>query len=191
MNKHHNPFEVKNHTKSYFFGMGIFGLLLFAGLLLALNGQAWSMNDQTRSAIINSMPVAQPDQVAAASSSSPYTGDFVRQLTATVTTTVSLPIVQRDFVNQRQLGQVQMLSGPTTCDGQDCYQLRVSCPYVGQTEDLTIKVGDPISSTFNWDDYLCNRLDWKLLVGCGRIEPGELCGCARCRGHTFPGGIRK
>ena len=161
MKEHHDPFEVNNHTKTYSFGMAIFGILLFAGLILALNGHAWSMHDQTRSAIIDPMAVVQSDQSAVSSTSSTSPGDFVRQLTTTVTTTVNLPIVQRDFVNQRQLGQVQMLSGPTACDGQDCYQLRVSCPYLAQTDDLTLKVGEPISSTLTGTIIFASGYDGK------------------------------
>jgi pimeloyl-ACP methyl ester carboxylesterase len=54
------------------------------------------------------------------------------------------PLVQQVILHQRSLGKIKVLSGPTDCDGQACYQLSVSCPGVAQTEELTLKIGEPM-----------------------------------------------
>jgi hypothetical protein len=44
----------------------------------------------------------------------------------------------------RPLGTVTLISGPTPCRGQSCYQLDVSCPELAQSEQATLMVGDPV-----------------------------------------------
>lgn len=43
----------------------------------------------------------------------------------------------------RPLGDVDLVSGPAPCDGQDCYQLEVGCPGLTESEQATLKVGEP------------------------------------------------
>lgn len=44
------------------------------------------------------------------------------------------------------LGKVMIHSGPIPCDGQECYELEVSCSQLSRPEVVEIKVGAPINS---------------------------------------------
>ncbi len=43
----------------------------------------------------------------------------------------------------RPLGKLQILSGPSACGPQRCYQFEVTCPQVAKAERGRLKVGDP------------------------------------------------
>ena len=47
----------------------------------------------------------------------------------------------------RQLGKVDVLSGPVECDGGNCYDIRVTCPQVAAPARAKLKVGAPSSSS--------------------------------------------
>jgi hypothetical protein len=48
--------------------------------------------------------------------------------------------------NPRPLGTTKLISGPTPCADQNCYEIEVSCPEVAQPEQVILKVGDPTGS---------------------------------------------
>jgi len=47
----------------------------------------------------------------------------------------------------RQLGKVDVLSGPVECDGGNCYDIRVTCPQVAAPARAQLKVGVPGGSS--------------------------------------------
>ena len=59
-----------------------------------------------------------------------------------------LPLVSKIARISRNLGQVVVLSTPTDCGGDSCYNLRVTCPDVLQSRDASIRVGEPTGSPF-------------------------------------------
>jgi hypothetical protein len=52
-------------------------------------------------------------------------------------------VEERLSQNPRPLGTVTVLSGPTPCDGEICYDTQVSCPQLAQSATATLKIGDP------------------------------------------------
>ncbi|RMD82707.1 MAG: hypothetical protein D6815_08545 [Candidatus Dadabacteria bacterium] len=46
----------------------------------------------------------------------------------------------------RRIGTVTLLSGPSPCEGEDCYFLDVVCPEVDESIQVTVKVAEPLSS---------------------------------------------
>ncbi|HXF04718.1 MAG TPA: hypothetical protein VNM72_04800 [Blastocatellia bacterium] len=51
------------------------------------------------------------------------------------------PATDQDAPPSRPLGSLRVISGPTPCDGQECYQIEVTCPEVVEPERATLKVG--------------------------------------------------
>jgi len=49
----------------------------------------------------------------------------------------------KDTVQARALGQVTVISGPTACNGETCYELQVACPQVPEPERLLLRVVNP------------------------------------------------
>ncbi|MCH7731817.1 MAG: hypothetical protein IIB44_04775 [Candidatus Marinimicrobia bacterium] len=47
---------------------------------------------------------------------------------------------------QRPLGEVKLVSGPSNCDGHDCYEVEVSSPQLAEIDNALLKVGDPTTS---------------------------------------------
>ena len=47
---------------------------------------------------------------------------------------------------QRPLGEVKLVSGPSNCDGYDCYELEVSSPLLAETDKALLTVGEPKTS---------------------------------------------
>jgi protein-S-isoprenylcysteine O-methyltransferase Ste14 len=60
-----------------------------------------------------------------------------------------LPLVinNSELSSSRKLGQVVVLSTPTDCGGDSCYNLRVTCPNILQTRDAILRVGEPPTGT--------------------------------------------
>jgi len=56
-------------------------------------------------------------------------------------------LVAQSAAPARPLGQVQVLSGPDTCDQEDCYQIEVRCPGLAESERATLKVSGPNDNT--------------------------------------------
>jgi hypothetical protein len=61
-----------------------------------------------------------------------------------------LPLVGKSAqkITSRPLGQVAVISTPTDCGGDHCYNLRITCPDVLQTRDASLKVGEPTGSSY-------------------------------------------
>ena len=51
-----------------------------------------------------------------------------------------------DSYAQRPMGEVKLISGPSNCDGYDCYELEVISPQLVETDKVLIKVGEPVTS---------------------------------------------
>jgi hypothetical protein len=43
----------------------------------------------------------------------------------------------------RRLGEIRRLSGPTACDGEECYRIEIACPQVRETAAVRLKVREP------------------------------------------------
>lgn len=108
----------------FVFGFAI--TLIF--LLVAAQGQALSMSGTENA-------------------SSYSKSDNTVGLTGTITSTTFIPLVQDGTVKYRQLGLTQVITGPIDCNGQQCFQLNITCPQVSQPIIANLKVGEPISST--------------------------------------------
>ncbi len=48
----------------------------------------------------------------------------------------------------RPLGRVRLLSGPTPCSDQSCYELEITCPELAESRQATLKVGEPMNQTY-------------------------------------------
>ena len=44
---------------------------------------------------------------------------------------------------QRPLGEVKLVSGPSNCDGYNCYEVEVSSPQLVETDKALLTVGEP------------------------------------------------
>lgn len=66
--------------------------------------------------------------------------------TGLMTHTVYLPAVLTSPRAPRPLGTVEVVSGASSCDGQTCYEMSVSCSQNSQPESATLKIGDPTGS---------------------------------------------
>jgi hypothetical protein len=57
--------------------------------------------------------------------------------------TDSKATTSKQIVQARALGQVTVISGPTACNGETCYEIEVVCPQVTESERLMLRVVNP------------------------------------------------
>jgi hypothetical protein len=70
--------------------------------------------------------------------------------TGTMTYSVALPLVANGWLVPRALGTVTLVSGPTLCGDEQCYDIKVQCEQLADPVAATLRVGrmqDPVRGT--------------------------------------------
>ncbi|MEJ2601172.1 MAG: hypothetical protein P8Z00_22770 [Anaerolineales bacterium] len=67
-------------------------------------------------------------------------------ISKTITSTLYLPLMQKPASPPRPLGVTQLITGPVSCNNEQCYQIKVTCPNISQSIGATLMVGDPFIS---------------------------------------------
>lgn len=122
-------------------------------------------------------------------------GQQLEQMAAPAPVSLFLPIAAKQYEPQPPtyplpLGTVNLLSGPTVCGNESCYQIEVSCASVSRPEQATLKVGEPVSNTveagtilfatgwignYYWDEAVLVNLQLQRLSLAG-LDPAQATG---------------
>jgi hypothetical protein len=63
------------------------------------------------------------------------------------TYSIHIPVIEKQTYQTRAIGNVKLLSGPSDCSGEQCYQVEVTCANVIEPIKATLKVGGPSDQT--------------------------------------------